>query len=97
MSCCKSARKCGKTIGGASVVDESMLAMALHLCDDKEMSLRDIVKRLVITTGRTVYFTPAGGGVSTADASLLSAASTAERPHITHPGRPQRRSAKRRS
>ncbi|MCX4791601.1 recombinase family protein [Streptomyces sp. NBC_01221] len=46
----ESARKRGKTIGGAGVTDESMLSMALHL-RDQEMSLRDIAKRLVITTG----------------------------------------------
>jgi DNA invertase Pin-like site-specific DNA recombinase len=46
----ESARKRGKTIGGASVTDDSMLSMALHL-RDHEMSLRDIAKRLVITTG----------------------------------------------
>lgn len=40
----------GKTIGGAGVTDDSMLSMALHL-RDQEMSLRDIAKRLVITTG----------------------------------------------
>lgn len=44
------ARKRGKTIGGAGVTDESMLSMALHL-RAQEMSLRDIAKRLVITTG----------------------------------------------
>ncbi|MEV5666767.1 recombinase family protein [Streptomyces flaveolus] len=46
----ESARKRGKTIGGAGVINESMLSMALHL-RDQEMSLRDIAKRLVITTG----------------------------------------------
>ncbi|REK88351.1 hypothetical protein DY245_21745 [Streptomyces inhibens] len=45
----ESARKRGKTIGGAGVTDDSM-PMALHL-RDQEMSLRDIAKRLVITTG----------------------------------------------
>jgi DNA invertase Pin-like site-specific DNA recombinase len=40
----ESARKRGKTIGGAGVTDESMLSMALHL--------RDIPARLVITTGK---------------------------------------------
>ncbi|MFF4948687.1 recombinase family protein [Streptomyces chattanoogensis] len=44
----ESARKRGKTIGGAGVTDEDMLSMALHL-RDQEMSLRDIAKRLVIT------------------------------------------------
>ncbi|MGW5660675.1 hypothetical protein ACWEWG_11290 [Streptomyces sp. NPDC003758] len=46
----ESAHKGGKTIGGAGVTDDSMLSMALHL-RDQEMSLRDITKRLVITTG----------------------------------------------
>ncbi len=47
----ESARKRGKTTGGAGVTDDSMLSMALHLRDEKEMSLRNIAKRLVITTG----------------------------------------------
>ncbi|MFD8079868.1 recombinase family protein [Streptomyces sp. NPDC059718] len=46
----ESARKRGKTIGGAGVTDESMLSMALHL-RERQMSLREIAKRLVITTG----------------------------------------------
>jgi DNA invertase Pin-like site-specific DNA recombinase len=46
----ESARKRGKSIGGASVTDDGMLAMALHL-RDQEMSLRDIAARLVITKG----------------------------------------------
>ncbi|MFF1501444.1 hypothetical protein ACFVZR_16500 [Streptomyces sp. NPDC058316] len=46
----ESARKRGKTIGGAGVTDEDMLSMALRL-RDQEMSLRDIAKPLVITTG----------------------------------------------
>lgn len=46
----ESARKRGKTIGGAGVTDPDMLSMALDL-RDQEMSLRDIAKRLVITTG----------------------------------------------
>jgi len=46
----ESARKRGKTIGGAGVTDPDMLSTALHL-RDQEMSLRDIAKRLVITTG----------------------------------------------
>ncbi|WP_346342667.1 recombinase family protein [Streptomyces sp. SID685] len=47
----ESARKRGKTIGGAGVTDDDMLSMALHL-RDQEMSLRDIADRLVITTGK---------------------------------------------
>ncbi|MEW2576889.1 hypothetical protein [Streptomyces syringium] len=46
----ESARKRGKTIGGARVTDDDMLSMALHL-RDQEMGLRDIAKCLVITTG----------------------------------------------
>lgn len=46
----ESARKRGKTIGGAGVTDDSMLSMALHL-RGQEMSLRDIAKKLVITSG----------------------------------------------
>lgn len=46
----ESARKRGKTIGGAGVTDDHMLSMALHL-REREMSLRDIAARLVITTG----------------------------------------------
>ena len=42
--------KANKTIGGATVTDDAMLSMALHL-RDQEMSLRDIAKRLVITAG----------------------------------------------
>ncbi len=45
----ESARKRGKTIGGAEVTDDDMLSMALHL-RDQEMSLRDIAKPLVITS-----------------------------------------------
>ncbi|MBB5109952.1 DNA invertase Pin-like site-specific DNA recombinase [Streptomyces spectabilis] len=48
----ESARKRGKTIGGAGVTDESMLSMALHLRDAKGVSLRDIAKELVITNGK---------------------------------------------
>ncbi|MFD3734173.1 recombinase family protein [Streptomyces sp. NPDC058632] len=46
----ESARKRGKTIGGAGVTDDSMVSMALHL-RGQEMSLRDIAKKLVITSG----------------------------------------------
>ena len=41
----------GKSIGGAAVTDEAMLAAALHL-RGQEMSLRDIAARLVIATGK---------------------------------------------
>ncbi|MFE4371962.1 hypothetical protein ACFRMN_27800 [Streptomyces sp. NPDC056835] len=40
----ESARKRGKTIGGAGVTDDDMLSMALH-SRDQEMSLRDIARR----------------------------------------------------
>ncbi|MHA6757104.1 recombinase family protein [Streptacidiphilus sp. PAMC 29251] len=46
----ESARKRGKTIGGAGVTDTDMLSMALHL-RGQELSLRDIAARLVITKG----------------------------------------------
>lgn len=46
----ESARKRGKGIGGASVTDDDMLGMALHL-RDQELSLREIAARLVITKG----------------------------------------------
>ncbi|MFE9601417.1 hypothetical protein [Streptomyces hokutonensis] len=46
----ESARKRGKTIGGAGVTDDSMLSLVFHL-RDQEMSVRDIAKRLVITSG----------------------------------------------
>lgn len=47
----ESARKRGKTIGGAPVTEDAMLAMAVHL-RGQDMSLRDIAARLVITTGK---------------------------------------------
>jgi DNA invertase Pin-like site-specific DNA recombinase len=47
----ESARRRGKAIGGAKVTDEAMLAMALHLRDNENMSLRDIAARVVITKG----------------------------------------------
>ncbi|MFJ7060035.1 hypothetical protein ACIQVA_20330 [Streptomyces microflavus] len=47
----ESARKRGQGIGSASVTDDDMLAMALHL-PDQELSLREIAARLVITKGR---------------------------------------------
>jgi DNA invertase Pin-like site-specific DNA recombinase len=46
----ESARKRGKTIGGAPVSDEAMLSMAVHL-RDQGLSLREIAARLVITKG----------------------------------------------
>ncbi|MFJ2806009.1 hypothetical protein [Kitasatospora sp. NPDC087271] len=45
------ARKRGKTIGGATVADLDMLAMALHY-RDQGLSLRDMAAKLVITTGK---------------------------------------------
>jgi DNA invertase Pin-like site-specific DNA recombinase len=47
----ESARTRGKHIGGASVTDNHMRSMALHL-RSQELSLRDIAARLVITTGK---------------------------------------------
>jgi len=47
----ESARTQGKSIGGAAVTDDAMLAAALHL-RGQEMSLRDIAARLVIATGK---------------------------------------------
>ena len=47
----ESARGRGKSIGGAAVTDEAMLAAALHL-RGQELSLRDIAGRLVIATGK---------------------------------------------
>ncbi|MEG8184154.1 recombinase family protein [Nocardia terpenica] len=47
----ESARKRGKAIGGAVVVDNAMLSMALHLREHNH-SLRDIANRLVITKGK---------------------------------------------
>ncbi|MGI3226530.1 hypothetical protein ACRJ4B_24460 [Streptomyces sp. GTA36] len=40
-----------KPIGGASVTNEAMLAMALHL-RGQEMGPREIAAKLVITTGK---------------------------------------------
>jgi len=47
----ESARVRGKAIGGATVTDEAMLAVALHL-RGQEMGLRDIAARLIITRGK---------------------------------------------
>jgi DNA invertase Pin-like site-specific DNA recombinase len=47
----EAARKRGKSIGGASVTDSTMLSMALHL-REQGLSLRDIASRLVITKGK---------------------------------------------
>ncbi|MFI8974223.1 recombinase family protein [Nocardia asteroides] len=47
----ESARARGKSIGGAAVVDDAMLSMALHLRESNH-SLRDIAARLVITKGK---------------------------------------------
>lgn len=47
----ESARSRGKSIGGAAVTDDAMLAVALHLREQNH-SLRDIASRLVITTGK---------------------------------------------
>jgi DNA invertase Pin-like site-specific DNA recombinase len=47
----ESARSRGKSIGGATVTDDAMLAVALHL-REQNLSLRDIASGLVITTGK---------------------------------------------
>ncbi|WP_433258289.1 recombinase family protein [Streptosporangium sp. CA-135522] len=47
----ESARRNGKTIGGAAVTDPAMLSMALHL-RDQDHSLREIAAQLVITKGK---------------------------------------------
>jgi len=47
----ESARTRGKAIGGATVTDDAMLSMALHLREQNH-SLRDIAARLVITKGK---------------------------------------------
>ncbi|HUL27465.1 MAG TPA: hypothetical protein VLW44_17035 [Streptosporangiaceae bacterium] len=47
----ESARARGTAIGGATVTDEAMLAVALHL-RGQEMGLRGIAARLVITRGK---------------------------------------------
>ncbi|WP_033324337.1 recombinase family protein [Streptomyces yerevanensis] len=47
----ESARKRGKTIGGAGVTDPDMLDTALRL-REQGLSLRDIAAKLVITTGK---------------------------------------------
>jgi len=63
----ESACKRAKTIGGAGVTDESMLSIARHL-REKEISLRDIAKRLVVTTGRAIVKTCGRGSARIADA-----------------------------
>jgi DNA invertase Pin-like site-specific DNA recombinase len=47
----ESARIRGKTIGGAAVTDDAMLSMALYL-RERNLSLREIATRLVITKGK---------------------------------------------
>lgn len=47
----ESARTRGKIIGGAAVIDDAMLSMALHL-REQNLSLREIAARLVITKGK---------------------------------------------
>lgn len=47
----ESARARGKSIGGAAVTDDAMLAVALHL-RSQQLSLRDIAGRLVIAAGK---------------------------------------------
>ncbi|WP_433136416.1 hypothetical protein ACQPZ8_29980 [Actinomadura nitritigenes] len=43
--------KANKTIGGATVTDDAMLSMALHL-RDQQLRPRDVAARLVITKGK---------------------------------------------
>ncbi|GAA3470541.1 hypothetical protein [Nonomuraea roseola] len=48
----ESARTRGKSVGGASVTDDAMLSMALHLrTRDQDLRLRDIASRPAITQG----------------------------------------------
>ncbi|MDX3113639.1 hypothetical protein [Streptomyces scabiei] len=47
----ESARRRGRTIGGAGVTDESMLSVARYLRGQEMSSLCDIAERLVVTTG----------------------------------------------
>jgi hypothetical protein len=71
----ESARKRGKTIGGAGVTDADLLAMALHL-RDQEMSLRNIrdAGALLFTTGGSsmdpLTGTPEFGDIAVATAAL---------------------------
>lgn len=48
----ETARTKGKAIGGVKVSDGGMLATALRLRDEEELSLREIAARLVIRTGK---------------------------------------------
>ncbi|MET7930991.1 recombinase family protein [Streptomyces sp. NPDC005373] len=47
----ETARTKGKAIGGVKVSDEDMLATALRLRDEENLSLREIAARVVIRTG----------------------------------------------
>ncbi|HTQ95146.1 MAG TPA: hypothetical protein VMK84_37195 [Streptosporangiaceae bacterium] len=58
----ESARARGTAIGGATVTDEAMLAVALHL-RGQEMGLRGIAARLVITRGKKKGQHPSQGTV----------------------------------
>ncbi|MCX4704386.1 recombinase family protein [Streptomyces sp. NBC_01373] len=48
----ETARRNGTAIGGTKVSDEDMLATALRLRDEENLSLREIASRLVIRTGK---------------------------------------------
>lgn len=48
----ESARARGKAIGGATITDAGMLSHALHLRDQRGLSLRDIAAQLVISRGK---------------------------------------------
>ncbi|GAA5770256.1 hypothetical protein Aros01_06783 [Streptosporangium roseum] len=61
----ESARTRGKTIGGASVTDDAMLTLALHL-RDQSLSLRDIAAKLVIIKGKKKSQYPSPATVASA-------------------------------
>jgi DNA invertase Pin-like site-specific DNA recombinase len=85
----ESARKRGKSIGGASVTDKTMLSMALHLREQK-LSLRDIASRLVIIKGKKKGQHPSAATVlrmlrehdETAAAALAQADSPGSEPEV---------------
>ena len=56
----ESARARGKSIGGAAVTDEAMLAVALHL-RGQELSLRDIAARAALNDCKALKMNPAAG------------------------------------
>jgi DNA invertase Pin-like site-specific DNA recombinase len=52
LECQETARTKGKTIGGVKVADNDMIATAVRLRDEEELSLSEIAGRLVIRTGK---------------------------------------------